>query len=560
MYSNRLSIASHTTSMAATNCLKFDHLVKQTWGKSHGQMPVVHRNLTPADLYERALLHEKGTMIANNGALVAFSGAKTGRSPLDKRIVKEETTEKNVWWASPNTPSPNFPINETQFAELRNHALKYLTSLANIYMVDGFLNWDKASQIKVRVFSDSPYHALFMYNMLIRPTQDDLATFEDPDFTIFNAGAQQAPSPSSPTSISISFKQKQQVILGTRYAGEMKKGLFTYMHYLMPTKGILSLHSGCNMGYNGDVSLFFGLSGTGKTTLSSDPKRKLIGDDEHCWSDEGVSNIEGGCYAKCINLTRQGEPDIYDAIRFGCILENVDVDIETRIVDYSSAKYTENTRACYPIEHIPNIAVPCTTGHPKNIILLCCDAYGVLPPVSKLTVEQALYHFVNGYTSKIAGTEVGVKHPEATFSACYGGAFLVWHPLKYAAMLYEKIIAHGTQVWLVNTGWTGGEYGIGHRMSLKHTRAIIDAIHDGSLCNAPTSTTPIFQFQVPTECPGVPSELLQPRDTWNDKAHYDKTLKSLAQSFKDNFSMYVGNANHVGMEFLQVILKGGPSI
>ncbi len=342
----------------------------------------------------------------------------------------------------------------------------------------------------------------------------------------------------SATAVALSFDRREFVILGTEYAGEMKKGVFTIMNYLMPKRGVLSMHCSANEGEAGDVSLFFGLSGTGKTTLSASEDRRLIGDDEHCWTDEGVFNIEGGCYAKCIDLTEEKEPQIYRAIRFGAVLENVVYDEQTRDVDYRDSSITENTRASYPLEFIPGVKLPAVGGHPKNIIFLTCDAFGVLPPVSKLTPEQAMYHFISGYTAKVAGTEVGVTEPSATFSACFGAAFLVWSPTKYAELLAEKMETHGSAAWLVNTGWSGGAYGVGSRISLPHTRAIIDAIHSGALSEAPTEEDATFGMQVPTTCPGVPSEILSPKNTWADAAAFDATAKKLASLFHENFAQY----------------------
>jgi phosphoenolpyruvate carboxykinase (ATP) len=336
------------------------------------------------------------------------------------------------------------------------------------------------------------------------------------------------------------------VILGSEYAGEMKKGVFTIMNYLMPRRGVLSMHCSANEGDGGDVSLFFGLSGTGKTTLSADPRRRLIGDDEHCWSDEGVFNIEGGCYAKCIRLSPAGEPQIYQAVRFGAVLENVVLDEHTREVDYHSDAITENTRASYPLEFIPGAKLPAVAGHPRNIIFLTCDAFGVLPPVSKLSAEQAMYHFISGYTAKVAGTEVGVREPEATFSACFGAAFLVWHPMKYAAMLAERMERHGSAAWLVNTGWSGGGYGVGSRTKLSHTRAIIDAIHDGSLASTSCTIDPVFGLSVPDACPSVPRDILMPRNTWRDQTAYDAAAKHLAGLFEKNFAKYRLDPGHVG--------------
>ncbi|KAJ1934982.1 Protein kinase C-like 1 [Linderina macrospora] len=383
--------------------------------------------------------------------------------------------------------------------------------------------------------------------MLIRPTKEELENFGEPDFTIVNAG--QFPANANVegvetnTSVAISFERKQMVILGTEYAGEMKKGVFTVMHYLMPKAGVLSLHSSCNEGPDGDVSLFFGLSGTGKTTLSADPRRLLIGDDEHVWTNDGVFNIEGGCYAKCVDLSAEKEPEIFGAIRFGSVLENVIYDKDTRVVDYSDKSVTENTRCAYPIEYIPNAKVPCVGGHPKNIVLLTCDAFGVLPPVAKLTPAQAMYHFISGYTAKIAGTEEGVTEPKATFSACFGQPFLVWHPVKYAQMLADKMQKHDAHVWLVNTGWTGGPHGIGRRIPLKYSRAIIDAIHSGELETAEYRNYETFNIQIPRSIAGVPAKVLDPAQAWEGSPEeFQDTIRKLARLFLDNFGKYTDQA------------------
>ncbi|KAJ2637575.1 Protein kinase C-like 1, partial [Coemansia sp. RSA 1287] len=458
----------------------FEQSLKQT---GLAQRQPIERNAPLARLYEDALHYEPGTAISSTGALIARSGAKTGRSPRDKRVAEEASTVDDVWWGPVNKK-----LSEESFAVNAQTALDYLNTRDRLYVFDGFAGWDTRYRIKVRVVCARAYHALFMNNMLIRPTADELADFGEPDFTIVNAGQFPAnrftKGMTSPTSVAISFERRQMVILGTEYAGEMKKGVFTVMHYLMPKAGVLSLHSSCNEGPKGDVSLFFGLSGTGKTTLSADPARKLIGDDEHVWTDTGVFNIEGGCYAKAVDLSAEKEPEIFNAIRFGSVLENVIYNGESRVVDYSDTSITENTRCAYPIEYIPNSKVPCIGGSPQNIILLTCDAFGVLPPVAKLTPAQAMYHFISGYTAKIAGTEEGVTEPEATFSACFGQPFLVWHPVKYAQMLAQKMQEHNVNVWLVNTGWSGGRYGVGKRITLKHSRAIIDAIHSGELKQA----------------------------------------------------------------------------
>jgi phosphoenolpyruvate carboxykinase (ATP) len=387
-----------------------------------------------------------------------------------------------------------------------------------------------------------------MHTMLIRPTPEQLENFGTPDFVIFNAGEfpanRHTPGMTSKTSIDLNFEKGELVILGTEYAGEMKKGVFTVMNYLMPKREILSMHCSATADKNtGRSSVLFGLSGTGKTTLSADPKRLLIGDDEHCWSETGIFNIEGGCYAKAIDLTPESEPDIFQALRFGSVLENVVLDAEKRTVQFHDKSITENTRGAYPIEFIKNAKIPCVAGHPTDIIFLTCDAFGVLPPVSKLSSAHAMYHFISGYTAKVAGTEMGVTEPTATFSPCFGGPFLVWHPAKYAELLAEKMKHHKANVWLVNTGWTGGGYGVGSRMKLGLTRKIIDAIHSGELANAPTQKDPTFGFEVVTACPEVPSEVLIPRNTWKDKSAYDAAAKKLAQLFTNNFKTYEGGVS-----------------
>lgn len=510
------------------------------------------RNAPPAQLYEDALRFDPTAAIADSGALMITSGDKTGRSPKDKRIVDNLESTNDIWWGPINVK-----LDEHTFQINRERAIDYLNTRNRLYIVDGFAGWDPEHQIKVRIVCERAYHALFMHNMLIRPTDQQLAQFNDPDYVIFNAGHfpanQYTSSMTSKTSIDLSFEHQEMIILGTEYAGEMKKGVFTVMHYIMPKAGVLSMHCSANEGDTGDVSLFFGLSGTGKTTLSANPNRKLIGDDEHCWTDHGVFNIEGGCYAKAINLSAEKEPEIYAAIRFGTVLENVVYDDKTRAVDFDDTRITQNTRASYPIEYIDNAKIPCVGGHPNHIIFLTYDAFGVLPPVSKLTPEQAMYHFISGYTAKVAGTEVGVTEPQATFSACFGAAFLVWHPSKYAEMLAEKMRTHNAKAWLINTGLSGGAYGTGQRFSLKHTRAIIHAIHSGALDNANTVEDPTFGFAVPTGVPDVPSGILIPKNTWADAAAYDRTARKLASLFAQNFEKYVEGSS-------RKILEAGPRL
>ena len=499
------------------------------------------RNLSPAVLYEHAGQHDPTAAIMSSGALRCGSGEKTGRSPADKRVVKNPESQDDIWWGR-----INIELDSHTFKVNRERALDYLNTRGHLYVVDGFAGWDPKYRLKVRIICTRAYHALFMHNMLIRPSDEELRDFGKPDFVVFNAGRfpanRHTSHMTSKTSVDVDFESRQMVILGTEYAGEMKKGVFTVMNYLMPKQDVLSMHCSANEGDDGDVSLFFGLSGTGKTTLSADKRRHLIGDDEHCWSDDGVFNIEGGCYAKAIDLSAEREPEIFGAIRYGTVLENVVYDERSREVDYHDTTITQNTRASYPIEFIPNAKIPCQGGHPSHVIFLTYDAFGVLPPVSKLSPEQAMYHFISGYTSKVAGTEMGVTEPQPAFSACFGAPFMVWHPSKYAELLAEKMRTHGAEAWLINTGLTGGPHGTGQRFRLRHTRAIIDAIHDGLLAQAPTEKDPVFGFEVPTECPNVPTEILQPRNTWADSEAYDEQRKKLAQLFADNFKKFEAEA------------------
>jgi len=504
--------------------------------------PPIIRNPTPARLYEDALRLEPGSAIADSGALIAQSGERTGRSPADKRICRETAVEDEVWWGEINRP-----IALATMAALEDHAHAVLAGADRLYVIDGFAGWDPAYRLRIRVVCERAYHALFMTNMLIRPDAEELAAFGEPDYVIYNAGAHEAPAGlpevEPPTSISLCLERGVMVIFGTEYAGEMKKGVFTIINHVMPRRDVLSMHCSANIGSDGDVSLFFGLSGTGKTTLSADPARRLIGDDEHGWSQHGIFNVEGGCYAKAIDLSPRAEPEIHGAIRFGAVLENVVHDPETGVVDYGDRSVTENTRCAYPLENMPRVAIPAVAGHPRDVIFLTCDAFGVLPPVSRLTRAQAMYYFISGYTAKVGGTEVGVSAPEATFSACFGAPFLVWHPARYARMLAERIDRHGARVWLVNTGWTGGPPGIGRRLPLGYTRSVIDAIHAGSLENLPTTHDPVFGLAIPVMCPGVPGELLIPARAWSDPGAWRAAAERLAGLFRDNFDHYGDGAS-----------------
>lgn len=512
----------------------------------------VHRNSSVPVLYEIGLRREKGTAISDVGALLVYSGDKTGRSPKDKRIVRHPDSAANIDWGH-----INIDLDEHVFMINHERAMDYLNTRDRLFVVDAFAGWDEKYRIKVRIVCTRAYHALFMQNMLIMPTAEELAEFGKPDYVIFNAGGFPAnrytSKMTSKTSIDVNLEKREIVILGTEYAGEMKKGIFSIMNYLMPLQDVLPMHCSANVGKNGDVSVLFGLSGTGKTTLSADPKRKLIGDDEHCWTDNGVFNIEGGCYAKAIDLSAEKEPDIYNAIRYGTVLENVVYDERTRKVDYSDTSITQNTRASYPIHYIENAQIPCVAGNAKNVIFLTCDAFGVLPPISQLSPEQASYHFISGYTAKVAGTEMGVTEPQATFSACFGAAFMMWHPNKYAELLAEKIKKHDAKAWLVNTGWTGGSYGVGSRIKLKYTRAIIDAIHEGDFNHVEMTTDEEFGFKIPIVCPGMPTELLIPKNTWEDKEAYESTKEKLIKLFADNFKAFEGKVN-------PEILAAGPKI
>lgn len=489
-------------------------------------------NPSVAELVELAIKH--GDALAANGALVALTGKYTGRTPKDKHTVREPSSEEHIWWENNNEMSP-----ET-FAKLAEKANEYIRG-KQLFQIDTYGGADVNHRIAARFYVERPYHALFIKQLLIRPTEEELKTYQ-PEWTIVDLGSlstdPELDGVRGDATIALNFAEKTVLILGTQYAGEMKKSVFTILNYLLPLKGILSMHCSANIGPDGDTALFFGLSGTGKTTLSADPGRGLIGDDEHGWTDEGVFNFEGGCYAKCIKLSAEGEPQIWNAIKFGSVLENVILE-DGRIPDYDNGSLTENTRCAYPVEYIENAVIPSVGGHPKNIVFLTADAFGVLPPISRLTPEQAMYHFLNGYTAKVAGTEAGVTEPQTTFSTCFGAPFLPLRPKVYAKLLGEKIAKHGAAVWLVNTGWTGGPYGVGSRMKLSYTRAMLRAALSGKLESAVFITDPVFGLHVPTSCPDVPSEVLMPRNTWTDKDAYDAKAHELFGKFEANYKKFV---------------------
>lgn len=496
------------------------------------QASQVLANLSVAELVELAV--RDGDLLASNGALVAYTGKYTGRTPKDKHTVREPNSEPHIWWENNAEMSP-----ET-FARLRERANAYVAG-KRLFVIDTFGGADPDHRIKARFIVERPYHALFIKQLLIRPTAAELETYE-PDWTVVDLGNLSCDPATDGTKgdavIALNFAEKTVLIFGTQYAGEMKKSVFTILNYLLPLKGVLSMHCSANIGADGDTALFFGLSGTGKTTLSADPVRNLIGDDEHGWDEDGVFNFEGGCYAKCIKLSQEGEPQIWNAVRFGSVLENV-VLREDRKPDYDDSSLTENTRCAYPVEYIEGAVLPSVGGHPKNIFFLTCDAFGVLPPISRLTAEQAMYHFLNGYTAKVAGTEAGITEPTTTFSTCFGAPFLPLRPKAYADLLGEKIERHRAKVWLINTGWTEGPYGVGHRMKLSHTRAMIRAAMAGELEGVDYESDPVFHLSVPTAVPGVPTEILMPRNTWPDKGAYDAKASELFAMFEANFKKFV---------------------
>jgi phosphoenolpyruvate carboxykinase (ATP) len=507
-------------------------------------------NLSQAGWVELAVRDNEG-VLTDCGALAVSTGARTGRSPKDRFIVKEAETESLVHWNKINQP-----IEPARFDGMLTKIAAYLTSCPRVFLSDGEVCADPNQRLRVRLVTEYGWQALFAHNLFRRPPAKELAGLE-PDWTILAApnciADPRQDGVNTEAFIGISFSRRLVLIAGTHYAGEIKKSIFSILNYLLPLRGVFSMHCSANIGEEGDVALYFGLSGTGKTTLSADPFRRLIGDDEHGWSDAGVFNIEGGCYAKTIRLSPQGEPQIWNAIRFGTVLENVVVNSASRAVDFADAKYTENTRAAYPLEFIPNAELSGRGGHPSNIFFLTCDAFGVLPPLARLTPEQAMYHFLSGYTAKVAGTETGVTEPTPNFSTCFGAPFLPLHPARYAEMLRQKMETHRCPVWLVNTGWTGGPYGTGRRMSLAYTRTLLRAALAGSLARVPFDPDPYFNLQVPRECPGVPAQLLQPRCTWSDPAAYDAQARKLATLFRDNFMAF---ADQVSPEVIAAAPRG----
>jgi phosphoenolpyruvate carboxykinase (ATP) len=499
------------------------------------KVSVAHWNLGTAQLVEQALARKEGSL-ASGGALVVKTGQFTGRSPKDKYIVREEGTEDTVNWGPVNQP-----MTEAQFDGLFARLVKFLED-KEVFVQDCFGGADPAETLPIRAVTQRAWHNLFARQLFVRPDPDRTHEHQ-PQFTLYFVPEFLADpavdGTKSTTAIVLNFKKRTVIIAGTEYAGEMKKSVFTILNFLLPARGIFPMHCSANVGEDGAVALFFGLSGTGKTTLSADPLRRLIGDDEHGWTDRGIFNFEGGCYAKCIRLSRENEPQIWNAIRFGTVLENVVMDPETRLLDFNSDAITENTRAAYRVHFIDNAVIPGVGGHPTHVLFLTADAFGVLPPISRLTPEMAMYHFLSGYTAKLAGTERGLsKEPSATFSACFGEPFLPRHPAVYARMLGEKMQRHNVSCYLVNTGWVGGPYGVGERMKLPYTRAMVNAAISGALDNAAVEPHPVFRVLVPKSCPGVPAGMLDARGLWKDGAAYDKAAAELAARFRKNFEKF----------------------
>ena len=495
-----------------------------------------HWNLSVPALYEEAV-RRREALIADSGPLVCRTGQHTGRSPNDKFVVKEPSSAEHVWWGKVNRP-----FDQTRFDLLHRHLLAYLEG-KEVYVQDGYAAADPAYRLPIRIITEFAWHSLFARHMFIGEPDPATLARHEPEFTVIDApGCKADPArhgTNSDVFIVLNFAKRLVIIGGTHYAGEIKKSIFTVMNYLLPLRTAMPMHCSANVGSRGDVALFFGLSGTGKTTLSSDPERQLIGDDEHGWSDRGVFNFEGGCYAKMIRLSAEAEPQIYATTkRFGAVLENVVLEAGTRQLDLDDDSLTENTRGAYPLAFIDNSVTSGQAGHPEHIVMLTADAFGVMPPIARLTPAAAVYHFLSGYTAKVAGTEKGVTEPKATFSTCFGAPFMVWHPNVYATMLGERIARRRAKVWLVNTGWTGGPYGVGTRMKIANTRAMIRAALTGALDRTPFRRDPVFNVDVPASCPDVPEAVLTPRSTWSDPAKYDAQAARLAKMFADNFKTF----------------------
>lgn len=498
------------------------------------KVQLVHQNMSVAQLVERALLRKEGVLTAE-GALSVRTGKYTGRSPEDRYVVCDSEVEDRIDWGNVNRP-----ISEEAFERLHKKVLSYLEEQEEIYEFRGYVGADAEHRLPIRVVNEFAWQNLFAHQLFIRPSKEELALYKE-EFTVLSAPSCLADPREDGTNseafVVISFAKRMVIIGGTHYAGEIKKSLFSVMNYLLPQKGILSMHCSANVDFEGNSALFFGLSGTGKTTLSADPSRQLVGDDEHGWTEAGIFNFEGGCYAKCINLSHEKEPQIFEAVRFGAVVENVVLN-EWRVPQYDDESLTENTRCAYPLHYIPNALPLSQAGHPKTIIFLTADAFGVLPPISVLDANQAMYHFLSGYTSKLAGTERGILSPQTTFSTCFGSPFLPLQPAVYAQLLGEFLEKHSAKVFLVNTGWTGGPYGVGKRMPIPYTRAMVDAALQGRLDEVPLRHDGIFNLQVPTTCPRVPQEVLDPRLTWEDKEAYQRKAIELALAFQKNFKRF----------------------
>lgn len=522
----------------------------------HGlkNLGAVHWNLDAAGLYEHAIRRQEGK-IAKGGAFVALTGEHTGRAPKDRFIVEEDASKADIDWGAINQP-----VSADTFDRMYEKVRAYLQG-TEVFVQDCYAGADTKFRLPVRVITENAWHNLFARNMFIQPAKDELRNF-DPEFTVIQAPGLQADPEKDGTNnvnfVMVSFERKTVLIGGTWYAGEIKKSIFSVLNYLLPAQNVLPMHCSANIGPNGDTAIFFGLSGTGKTTLSADASRTLIGDDEHGWGEEGVFNFEGGCYAKVIKLSREAEPEIYATTeRFGTVLENVVMNKQSRELDLDDARHTENTRSSYPIEFIPNASAIGTGGHPKNIVMLTCDAFGVLPPISKLSAAQAMYHFLSGYTAKVAGTEKGVKEPTAAFSACFGAPFMPRHPSVYAKLLGELIEKHGADCWLVNTGWSGGGYGEGSRMKIGYTRALLNAALNGELANVPFATDPFFGLAYPTECGDVPANVLNPRESWSNKGAYDKAAANLTGLFEKNFAQF---EEHVDADVKEIAIRNSAEV